>query len=194
MNTYEEAISRFSKTYKRVLKAPLKEPTAVALATASSNGRPAVRMVLLKGYDEDGFVFYTNYNSRKGTHLKSNANAGLCFYWPPLSQQVNIEGSVKPVSPAEADAYWRSRPRVSQIGAWASLQSQKLSSRPVLLKRVKDLIKKFKGNEVPRPPHWSGFRLVPRRIEFWKAQPYRLHERVLYENVSGRWTKTLLYP
>lgn len=194
MNTYLEAISRFSKTYKKVLRAPTQEPTAVALATAGPGGRPSARMVLLKGYDEKGFVFYTNFKSRKGAQLRSNPNAALCFYWPPLKQQVNIEGVVRPVSPHEADAYWKTRPRVSQIGAWASLQSQRLPSRSVLLKNVQQLIQKYKGREVPRPPHWSGFRLTPRRIEFWKAQPFRLHERTLYELKKGQWKKILLYP
>jgi pyridoxamine 5'-phosphate oxidase len=191
---YREALVRFEEWLARARQAGLREPTAMALATADAQGRPSVRMVLLKGADERGFVFYTNLESRKGRQLSARPWAALGFYWDPLARQVIVEGGVEPVSAAEADAYWGSRPRESRIGGWASLQSRPLESREVLERRVEEAEAKYKGGAVPRPPHWAGYRVVPERIEFWEGRPGRLHERLLYERPGGLWRKGLLYP
>ncbi|MBW8312229.1 MAG: pyridoxamine 5'-phosphate oxidase, partial [Rhizobium sp.] len=158
--------------------------------------RPPPRTVLLKAFDARGFVFYTNYDSRKGRQLTANPHAALLLLWKTLREQVQVkvEGTVEPVSLAEADAYFATRPRPSQIGAWASLQSQTMPSRETFEQRFAAVEKKFEGLDVPRPPHWSGFRVVPERIEFWYGAKYRLHERHHYERVDGAWTKRLLYP
>jgi pyridoxamine 5'-phosphate oxidase len=169
-------------------------PEAVALATADADGRPAVRMVLLKGADEAGFVFYTNLESRKGGDLAANPRAALCLYWKSLGRQVRVEGGVVPVTPEEADAYFASRARDSRLGAWASRQSRALESRAVLEARVAAVAAEFPGDTVPRPPHWSGFRVVPQRIEFWQEQPYRLHDRIVFERDSAGWNRTRLFP
>ena len=169
-------------------------PTAAALATSDARGHVSVRMVLVKGIDARGAVWYTNTTSRKAAQLRINPRAALCLYWPSLGQQVILEGTVESVSDADADAYWRTRDRRSQVGAWASVQSHRLPSRATLLARVASYAVKFSGQPVPRPPHWSGYRLLPERIEFWTAKPFRLNERVLYHRRNHRWTKTLLYP
>jgi pyridoxamine 5'-phosphate oxidase len=167
----------------------------MTLATAGKNGRPSSRTVLLKGFDSRGFVFYTNLDSRKARQLTENPWASLTFYWPILERQVQIEGSIEPVDDKEADAYWATRPRESQIGAWASHQSQPLAKRDDLLLEAKRVAEIYEGRDVPRPPRWSGFRLIPNRIEFWKGMPARLHERIAYErDDSGAWSKTLLNP
>lgn len=194
MDLLTEALQHFTEAYARAAACGLKEPTAMTLATASRDGRPAVRMVLLKGFNRDGFVFFTNYESRKGTHLKENPHAALGFYWPPLEEQATIEGDTHPVTNEEADAYWASRPRESQIGAWASQQSRPLENRLALEKRYQEFEKKFSGSPIPRPPQWSGFRLVPNRIEFWKAGAHRLHTRTVYSRDGNAWSKTLLNP
>ncbi len=172
----------------------VKEPTAMALATASRNGKPSVRIVLLKSYDKRGFAFFTNMKSRKGKELKANPYASLCFYWMPLLRQVRIYGKITGVSKKEADKYFASRSRESQIGAWASEQSKVLSSREELEKLYKEFEGKFKGRKIPRPPHWSGFRLVPDQIEFWEECPHRLHDRTLYTKKSGKWKISKLFP
>jgi pyridoxamine 5'-phosphate oxidase len=164
------------------------------LATASPEGKPSARVVLLKGFDVRGFAFYTNLQSRKSTELQANPNAALCFYWPPLSKQVRIEGSVHKISDQEADAYFASRPRGAQIGAWASRQSAELAQRRELEARVKAFEEKFSGIEVPRPTFWSGFRLIPERIEFWQSREDRLHDRVVFVRDDGKWVKRSLYP
>ena len=172
----------------------LPEPTAFALGTVSADGWPAVRILLLKAVDERGFVFYTNYESRKGRELLATRRAAMCFHWQPLELQVRVEGPVEPVSDAEADAYFASRARGSRIGAWASLQSRPIDPPRALEERVAEFEGKFAGREVPRPPHWSGFRLVPRAIEFWKNMPSRLHVRHRYTRTERGWEVETLYP
>ncbi len=194
MNIYQEAISRFQTLLKQAQRKGLNEPTAMTLSTVSKEGMPSSRMVLLKEASERGFVFYTNLQSRKGEQLAANPRVSLCFFWDPLMEQVTVEGSVEQVSDEEADAYWKTRPRESQIGAWAAQQSQPLESRAVLLKRAAEYGLKFGLGAIPRPPHWTGFRVIPTRIEFWKSQPFRLNERVLYQKEGVHWKKTLLYP
>lgn len=170
------------------------EPTAMTLATATKDGFPSARIVLLKGFSADGFVFYTNLNSRKSRELKENPRASLCFYWMPMERQVRVEGTITHVTDAEADAYFNSRPRDRQIGAWASLQSESLRDRDELEQRVVMLEEKYKGIHVPRPPHWSGWRLTPIRMEFWHQNWARLHERELFMRAGNGWKHTLLYP
>ena len=171
------------------------DPVAVALATADAAGRPSVRMVLMKGHDERGFVFYTNRESRKGAELAANPHAALLFHWKSLRRQVRIEGPVQPVGDAEADAYFATRGRDSQLGAWASDQSQPLDARETFEARYREMRDRFDGGDVPRPPHWSGYRVVPERIEFWNVRAHRLHERRLFTlETGGSWREGLLYP
>jgi pyridoxamine 5'-phosphate oxidase len=170
------------------------EPTAFALATVSADGQPSVRILLLKDADARGFVFYTNLESRKGRELLENRRAAMNFHWPQLERQVRIEGRVSPVTDAEADAYYDSRPRGSQIGAWASRQSRSIEKPGDLDARVAEFEKKFAGQRVPRPPHWSGFRLDPSSIEFWKGKPSRLHDRQLFVKDGDGWRVEVLYP
>jgi pyridoxamine 5'-phosphate oxidase len=171
------------------------DPNAMALATVDADGRPSVRMVLLKGHDAAGFVFYTNLESRKGLALAANPQAALLFHWKSLHRQIRIEGTVEPVSDAEADTYFASRARDSRIGAWASDQSRPLPSRGHFLKRVAEYGVRYAVGEVPRPPHWSGFRVVPDRFEFWQDQAFRLHERRTFtRGAGGGWDEGLLFP
>jgi pyridoxamine 5'-phosphate oxidase len=170
------------------------DPTAMALATAGADARPSVRMVLLKGHGHDGFVFYTNEQSAKAGELAQNAHAALLFHWKSLRRQVRIEGSVEPVSDEQADSYFASRARDSQLGAWASDQSRPLDSRETFERRFEDMAGRFEGQDVPRPPHWGGYRVVPSQIEFWSDRPHRLHERRLFVRHGDRWTEGLLYP
>lgn len=170
------------------------EPTAFALATVGDDGQPSVRMLLLKEVDDRGFVFYTNLESRKGTELSKNRRAAMNFHWSLLERQVRVEGKVTPVSDEEADAYFATRARGSQIGAWASRQSRPMDRPGDLDARVADIEKRFEGRDVPRPPFWSGFRLVPSSIEFWTGKPSRLHDRQLYTREGEGWRVTILYP
>jgi pyridoxamine 5'-phosphate oxidase len=167
---------------------------AMTLATVGEEGTPAARMVLLKGFDAQGFVFYTNLESRKSAELTVNREAALCFLWKSLRRQVRIEGAAALVAAAEADAYFASRPRDSQIGAWASDQSRVLESRAALERRVELFAHRFPDGKVPRPPFWSGFRIVPRRIEFWQERPFRLHDRWLYSRDGEAWRRQRLFP
>ncbi|MEP1514724.1 MAG: pyridoxamine 5'-phosphate oxidase, partial [Nitratireductor sp.] len=171
------------------------DPTAVALATVDKDGLPDVRMVLLKGFDRDGFVFYTNFESAKGVELLGSMKAAMCFHWKSLRRQVRLRGPVEIVSDAEADAYFASRPRGSRIGAWASKQSRPLESRFALEKAVAEYTARHAIGEIPRPAHWSGFRLKPQAIEFWHDRPFRLHDRVVFSaDGKGGWGKARLYP
>ena len=194
---YADPIARFRdllQTAAALDRAVLPEPTAFALATVAPNGRPSVRMLLLKDVDERGFVFYTNFESRKGRELRAFPHAALCFHWQPLEQQVRVEGGVEPVTDAEADAYFASRPRGSQLGAWASEQSRRIEHPGDLERRLAEVTAQFEGRTVPRPSYWSGFRLQPTRIEFWQNMPSRLHRREVYTSGGGRWAVEILYP
>ncbi len=171
-----------------------RDPTAVALATVGEDGMPSVRMVLLKDASAAGFVFYTNYESRKGRELLAHPKAALVFYWKSLDRQVRVEGAVEQVDAADADAYFASRPRESRIGAWASQQSRPLEGRFELEKRVVEFGLKYAIGEVPRPPYWSGFRIVPRMIEFWQGSAFRLHDRLVYHRDGAGWRTERLYP
>lgn len=170
------------------------EPTAFALATAGADGQPSIRMLLLKDLDQGGFVFYTNLESRKGRDLAANRRAAMNFHWPPMERQVRIEGRVTTVGDQEADAYFATRPRGSQIGAWASRQSRPMERASDLDERVAEFERKFDGQDVPRPPFWGGFRLEPSAMEFWRGKPNRLHERTLYIREGDGWRVQLLYP
>jgi pyridoxamine 5'-phosphate oxidase len=170
------------------------DPNAMTLATATPAGAPSARMVLLKGWDAAGFVFYTNLESRKGGELAANPQVALLFHWKSLRRQIRIEGAAAPVSDAEADAYFASRPRLSRLGAWASDQSRVLDSRATLVGRVAALEARYVLGDIPRPPHWSGFRVAPARFEFWQDMPFRLHDRAVFEWDGAGWGESRLYP
>lgn len=194
---YQEALANIRALLDEATRGGEAEPTAMTLATADAAGRVSARIVLLKGVDERGLMFVTNYESAKAAHLAAHAQAALCLLWKTLRDgvQVRVEGTVEKASAAESDAYFASRQRASQIGAWASLQSQTLASRAELEARVADVERRFDGVPVPRPPHWGGYRLAPDMIEFWFGQRARLHDRWRYDRAAdGAWSKRLLYP
>ena len=188
-----DPITEFLNAVERA-RAHQVDTAPVVLATADSEGRPSARLVLLRGTDPRGFVFFTNYNSRKGRELTDNPQAALCFYWSSLDEQIRIEGRVERVSDDESETYFAGRPRGSQLGAWASDQSQVLSSRETLEERYREIERRFDGQSVQRPAFWGGFRLIPSRIEFWYGRPDRLHDRVVYAREAGAWRIERLYP
>jgi pyridoxamine 5'-phosphate oxidase len=191
-----DPFQRFATWYAEAVKAIPKDPNAMVLSTVGPNGRPSARVVLLKGFDARGFVFYTNLESRKGRELESHPAASLTFYFSPLGRQVRVEGVVEMVSPEEADVYFATRPRGSQVGAWASTQSAPLPNRGTLEARVAAVEAQYQGKPIPRPPYWSGYRLVPDQIEFWVGRENRLHEREVFERAGpdAPWTVQHLYP
>ncbi len=185
----------FEKWFEVAKKSEINDPNALSLATASPEGIPSVRMVLLKGLSEKGFVFYTNFNSKKGKDLKKNPNASMCFHWKSLRRQIRVSGEVSVIGEKEADDYFNSRAYGSRIGAWASSQSQVMKDRKEFLNKIKEYEKKYPDQEkVPRPPHWSGWRLIPREIEFWLEIKNRVHERLNYKKENDSWVREVLYP
>jgi pyridoxamine 5'-phosphate oxidase len=189
-----DPIKQFQLWFNDAVEAKLPLPEAMTLATATPDGKPSARMVLLKQVDQDGFVFFTNYHSAKAEQLDANPYAALVFYWSRLDRQVRVEGSVVKTSAQESRDYFRTRPRESQIGAWASAQSQEISSRDLLEQRAQELEDLYLNREVDCPEHWGGYRLTPERIEFWKSRIGRLHDRILYVRNNDRWTITRLAP
>ncbi|HBE18428.1 MAG TPA: pyridoxamine 5'-phosphate oxidase [Cyanobacteria bacterium UBA11149] len=187
--------AQFKIWLDRAIAAELPEPNAMSIATASLDGKPSVRMVLLKEYDERGFAFFTNYNSQKGQQLRDNPWGAIAFWWAELERQVRIEGKVEQVSPPESDSYFQNRPRDSQLGAWTSAQSEVIDSREVLEERLGKFQQEYENQDVPRPPNWGGFRLIPSVIEFWQGRPNRLHDRLLYTiQDDGSWIIQRLSP
>jgi len=189
-----DPVAYFLEVRARAEKTEPWDATSCALATADARGRPSVRFVLVKEVDPDGFWLYTNGDSRKGHELAVNPWGAIAFHWPSEGVQLRVEGPVEKAPPARSDAYFASRPRISQIGAWASEQSRPLASREELIARVRELEARWQGQAVPRPPHWGGYRLVPQRMELWKEGEFRLHDRFLYEREGARWTVTRLAP
>ena len=192
---HNNPIDLFKKWFSKAEESEINDPNAVAVATADQNNQPNVRMVLLKNLSEKGFVFYTNFNSKKGKELKSNQKASMCFHWKSLRRQVRVIGQVEEVTTKEADEYYNSRPYKNRISAWASSQSQVLDNRETFLKKIKEFKKKYPDQKkVPRPPYWSGWRLLPDEIEFWVDGEGRIHERLNYKKSKNTWVKEILYP
>jgi len=194
MNLLHEAISRIEALIEEARNSQLREPMAMSFATTDLQGRPSVRTLLLKQVDEQGLVFFTNIHSNKGQHLQANSYAAVCSYYQAAHRQFQVSGPVAQITDEEADTYWQSRPRASRIGAWASRQSEIMANEQILQDRVTRYEKEFEGVDVPRPPHWSGYRVTPEHIEFWSGHPDRLNQRERYSQVEGEWIKELLYP
>jgi len=189
-----DPMALFHTWFQEAIKGGIYLPESMALGTATPDGKPSVRLVLLKGYDEKGLVFFTNYESRKAAELDANPEATLVFHWAILQRQIRLEGSVERITPAESEAYFHSRPRGSQIGAWASKQSARLGTRAELEDRVKKYEAEFKGGEVPLPPFWGGYRLRPQSMEFWQGRASRLHDRIKFNRTGDSWRLLRLYP
>jgi pyridoxamine 5'-phosphate oxidase len=189
-----DPIEQFREWFDQALGADLYEPNAMTLATATPDGRPSARIVLLKGFDDLGFVFYTNYESRKGSEMEDNPRAALVFHWNELERQVRVEGTVSRVSAEESDAYYASRPRGSRLGAWASEQSRVSDGRETLERRLEELEAEYGEGEIPRPPYWGGYRVEPEAVEFWQGRENRLHDRLLYRRERGGWRIERLQP
>ena len=191
----DNPIDLFKKWFSKAKETEINDPNALALATSDKNNQPSVRMVLLKGLSDKGFVFFTNFNSKKGRDLKNNSRASMCFHWKSLRRQVRVSGLVEQVSDKEADDYFNSRPYKNKIGAWASSQSEVMQKRETFILKIKEFEKKYPNHEsVPRPPHWSGWRILPNEIEFWVEVEGRIHERLNYKKNNNTWVKEVLYP
>lgn len=193
---FEEPFTLFGQWFEKATAKEIDVPEAMAVASATPEGKPSVRMVLLKDWDQKGFVFYTNFDSQKGQELQKNAAVALLFHWKSLKRQVRIEGHVEGVSAAEADAYFQGRPRDSRIGAWASKQSRAMTERLEFEKEIARYVAKFGIGEIPRPENWSGFRIIPKRFEFWEDRPFRLHDRQIYilDPAHKHWKREILFP
>lgn len=192
--TADNPIQQFRNWFNEALKARVPEPSAMIVSTASPDGKPSARVLLLKDITENGFVFFTNYNSRKGKEIEKNPFASFTFFWPELERQVRIEGRLKKVDTMASDAYFRSRPRGSQIGAWASPQSEEIPDREILIKQEKHYQETYEGKDIPRPEHWGGYELIPDRLEFWQGRQSRLHDRIVYTWENSSWTRKRLAP
>tara|TARA_B100001121_G_scaffold243978_1_gene218631 strand:+ start:274 stop:879 length:606 start_codon:yes stop_codon:yes gene_type:complete len=194
INSSKKPIDLFKEWFEEAKKSEINDPNAMNLATVSSDGKPNSRIVLLKSYDDNGFVFYTNSKSKKGKAIQHNSSVALNFHWKSLQKQIRIEGNVSKISSSKADEYYNSRPIGSRIGAWASLQSEQLDERSTLIERVDEFKKKFLNNEIPRPPHWDGYLVSPFLIEFWQDMPFRLHDRLEFRREKELWVNRKLYP
>ncbi len=194
INSNKNPLSLFKEWFEDAKKSEINDPNAMNLATISPEGKPSSRIVLLKSYNEQGFIFYTNSNSKKGKSIENNSNVALNFHWKSLQKQIRIEGTVSIIKNDEADEYYNSRPLGSRIGAWASMQSEELDDRVLLLNRVKEYEKKFENTSISRPPHWNGYVVNPNLIEFWQDMPFRLHDRVEFKKQKNSWISRKLYP
>ena len=192
--TAEDPIQQFRNWFEEALKAEIPEPSAMIVSTSTPDGRPSARVLLLKDITANGFVFFTNYNSRKGQEIEKNPFASFTFFWSELERQVRIEGKLEKTDAQRSDEYFQSRPRGSQLGAWASPQSEEIPDRGVLETKEKELQEKFQGKEVPRPEHWGGYELKPNRLEFWQGRQSRLHDRIVYERTNQQWSRKRLAP